>query len=91
MRGSVLAVAKSMGVLGRDFSQVSMTEDRRLVGSPNETRLYAQLARQPELKNQPVDLLATMITPENPAVLVRDFKTDQTCIIIRSDLIRVQS
>src|SRR5437870_1430778 len=25
----------------------------------------------------PVDLLSTMITPQNPAVLVRDFKTDQ--------------
>jgi cystathionine beta-synthase len=37
----------------------------------------------------PVDLLATMITPTNPAVLVRDFKTDKTFIITRSDLIRV--
>jgi cystathionine beta-synthase len=37
----------------------------------------------------PVDLLSTMITPENPAVLVRDFKTDKTFIITRSDLIRV--
>jgi cystathionine beta-synthase len=37
----------------------------------------------------PVELLATMITPENPAVLVRDFKTDKTFIITRSDIIRV--
>jgi cystathionine beta-synthase len=37
----------------------------------------------------PVDLLATMITPQSPAVLVRDFKTDKTFIITRSDLIRV--
>ena len=37
----------------------------------------------------PVDLLATMITPQNPAVLVRDFKTEKTFIITRSDLIRV--
>ena len=37
----------------------------------------------------PVKLLATMITPENPAVLVRDFKTQKTYIITRSDLIRV--
>ena len=29
-----------------------------------------------------------MITPENPAVLVRDFKTDKTFIITRSDVIR---
>jgi len=37
----------------------------------------------------PVDALQTMITPQNPAVLVRDFKTDKTFIITRSDLIRV--
>jgi len=37
----------------------------------------------------PVDLLSTMITPQNPAVLVRDFKTDKTFIITRTDLIRV--
>jgi len=37
----------------------------------------------------PVDSLSTMITPHNPAVLVRDFKTDKTFIITRSDLIRV--
>ncbi|HWW88175.1 MAG TPA: pyridoxal-phosphate dependent enzyme [Vicinamibacterales bacterium] len=37
----------------------------------------------------PVDLLSTMITPQNPAVLVRDFKTEKTFIITRSDLIRV--
>jgi hypothetical protein len=36
-----------------------------------------------------VDLLSTMITPVTPAVLVRDFKTDQTFIITRSDVIRV--
>jgi cystathionine beta-synthase len=39
----------------------------------------------------PVDLLATMITPQNPAVLVRDFKTTKTFIITRSDIIRVLS
>ncbi len=37
----------------------------------------------------PVELLSTMITPESPAVLVRDFKTDKTFIITRSDVIRV--
>jgi hypothetical protein len=30
-----------------------------------------------------------MITSSNPAVLVRDFKTEKTFIITRSDLIRV--
>jgi cystathionine beta-synthase len=37
----------------------------------------------------PVQLLSTMITNANPAVLVRDFKTDKTFIITRSDIIRV--
>jgi len=89
-----------------DFSQVSITRDKRLVGSLNEAHLYDQLVRQPEVKSQPVEsimqpafpfvdistpleLLSTMITPANPAVLVRDFKTDKTYIITRSDVIRV--
>jgi cystathionine beta-synthase len=89
-----------------DFSQISITRSKRLVGSMNETHLYEALCRQPEVKSHPVesimqpafpfvdistpvDLLATMITPQNPAVLVRDFKTDKTFIITRSDVIRV--
>jgi cystathionine beta-synthase len=89
-----------------DFSQISITRNKRLVGSLNETHLYDALVRQPDAKSHPVesimqpafpfvdisipvDLLATMITPQNPAVLVRDFKTDKTFIITRSDVIRV--
>src|SRR5580700_10338725 len=37
----------------------------------------------------PVDVPVTMITAQNPAVLVRDFKSDKTFIITRSDVIRV--
>ena len=33
--------------------------------------------------------LATMISPEQPALLIRDFKTQKTFIITRSDIIRV--
>jgi len=89
-----------------DFSQISITRDRRLVGSLNELHLYTELVRNPDVKREsvetimqqafpfvdistPVDLLSTMITPENPAVLVRDFKTEKTFIITRSDVIRV--
>jgi cystathionine beta-synthase len=89
-----------------DFSQISITHDKRLVGSLNETHLYAELVADPTVKSQPVesimqpafpfvdistpvDLLSTMITPANPAVLVRDFKTEKTFIITRSDVIRV--
>jgi cystathionine beta-synthase len=89
-----------------DFSQISITRDRRLVGSLNESHLYSQLVRNRDVKREPVetimqqafpfvdistpvDLLSTMITLENPAVLVRDFKTEKTFIITRSDVIRV--
>jgi cystathionine beta-synthase len=89
-----------------DFSQISIMRDSRLVGSLNESHLYNELVRNPDVKSQPVesimqpafpfvdistpvDLLQTMITPQNPAVLVRDFKTDKTFIITRSDMMRV--
>jgi len=89
-----------------DFSQISITRDKRLIGSLNEAHLYAELVKNPDVKQQPVEVimqpafpfadastpvqvLSSMITAERPAVLVRDFKTDKTFIITRSDLIRV--
>jgi cystathionine beta-synthase len=38
-----------------------------------------------------VESLAAMLTPETPAVLVRDFKSDETYIITRSDVIQALS
>src|SRR5215218_6420968 len=90
----------------RDFSQISITNRGRIVGSLNEAHLYDEFVRDPELKKKPVEaimqpafpfvdvstpveLLSRMISHENPAVLVRDFKTDKTFIITRSDIIRV--
>jgi cystathionine beta-synthase len=35
-----------------------------------------------------IEALAKMITPDNPALLVRDFKSDETFIITRSDVMR---
>ena len=89
-----------------DFSQISVTRDGRVVGSLNESHLYNEFVRDPDIKRKPleaimqpafpfadistpVELLSTMITPESPAVLVRDFKTEKTFIITRSDIIRV--
>jgi cystathionine beta-synthase len=89
----------------RDFSQVPISQEGRIVGSLNEAQLFAELVRDPEVKKHPVEAimqpafpfvdistpveaLATMITSENPAVLVRDFKSDRTFIITRSDVIR---
>jgi len=90
----------------RDFSQISITRDRRLVGSLSETHLYEALLGDPDVKREPVesimqtafpyidvstpvDLMAQMISRDQPAVLVRDFKTDKTFIITRSDVMRV--
>ena len=90
------------------FSQVPVTSSGRIVGSINETGLYAEIVKNPEVKHGPVeaimqpafpfadistniDSLATMLTPENPAVLVRDFKSDETYIITRSDIIQALS
>jgi cystathionine beta-synthase len=90
----------------RDFSQLSVTRNGRVVGSLNEAHLYNEFVRDRGVKQQPIEsimqpafpfadvstpvqLLSTMITPENPAVLVRDFKTEKTFIITRSDIIRV--
>jgi cystathionine beta-synthase len=111
--GALLSIESSQAVEAavrlmseHDFSQISITHDGRLVGSLNETHLYAQLVANASIKAEPVehimqpafpfvdvstpvDLLSTMITPSTPAVLVRDFKTDKTFIITRSDIIRV--
>src|SRR6476660_5328297 len=38
-----------------DFSQISITRDKRLVGSLNETHLYEELIRQPDVKAHPVE------------------------------------
>jgi cystathionine beta-synthase len=90
----------------RDYSQLSVTLDGRVVGSLSESHLYNEFTRDPDIKRKPietimqpafpfadvstpVELLAKMITPENPAVLVRDFKTQKTFIITMSDIIRV--
>jgi cystathionine beta-synthase len=89
-----------------DFSQISITHEARLIGSLNETHLYAELVQNPNIKGQPVetimqtafpfvdistpvDLLSQMLTPQTPAVLVRDFKSDKTFIITMSDVMRV--
>jgi cystathionine beta-synthase len=89
-----------------DFSQISITRNGRVIGSLNESHLYHEFIKDPDVKRKPVEtimqpafpfvdistpvgLLSTMITPENPAVLVRDFKTEKNFIITRSDIIRV--
>ncbi len=87
-----------------DISQIPVLNDKRIVGSLNESLLYAKVVANPEIKNNaistimqpafpfvdisaPIDSLSGMITDNNPAVLVRDFKMDKTYIITRHDII----
>jgi cystathionine beta-synthase len=64
-----------------------------LLANPAVKSLPLETIMQPAFPfvdvSTPVELLSTMITPANPAVLVRDFKTDKTFIMTRSDVIRV--
>src|SRR6187549_3058759 len=63
-----------------------------LVGDPGIKSEPVESIMQPAFPfvdiSTPLSLLATMITPATPAVLVRDFKTDKTFIITRSDILR---
>src|SRR4029079_9007258 len=40
-----------------DFSQISITHDKRLVGSLNEAHLYAELVKEPGVKSHPGEAL----------------------------------
>ena len=66
---------------------------QELVGQPDVKGQPVERIMQPAFPfvdiSTPIDLLSTMITPATPAVLVRDFKTEKTFIITRSDIIRV--
>lgn len=88
-----------------DISQIPVTNNKRIVGSINENKLFDAMVINPEIKlktvsefmeaafpfadiTTPVDALSKMITPINPAVLVRDFKTDKTFIITKHDILK---
>ena len=87
-----------------DFSQITVQQDQRIVGSLSETHAYACMVRDPKVRREPVSkvmqkafryidietpvsLLAPMITPENPALLVRDFPADKVYILTGSDVL----
>ncbi len=89
----------------KDYSQIPVTKDNRIVGSLNESYLYGSLIKDPKIRknpigsvmqkafpfvdiNTPLELLAEMITPENPAVIVRDFPKEKTYIITRYDVMK---
>jgi cystathionine beta-synthase len=87
---SQVSVTKDGRVVG------SLNETRlyqELVRDPGVKAQAVEAIMQPAFPfvdiSTPVEALSTMITPDNPAVLVRDFKSDKTFIITRSDVIRV--
>lgn len=97
-------VAQAMHIMMQnDFSQLPVTDQKRIVGSINEIILYNALLINSEIKHEsvgqimkpafpfadistPIDSLSKMITSENPALLVRDFKVDKTYIITKYDV-----
>ncbi|TAL62866.1 MAG: pyridoxal-phosphate dependent enzyme [Bacteroidetes bacterium] len=64
----------------------------RIVKNPDIKSKSVETIMQPAFPyvdiSAPIDSLASMITTDNNAVLVRDFKTDETFIITRSDIIK---
>jgi len=92
-------------MIENDFSQIPVTQESRIVGSLSESRVYASLVANPEVRTEPVAtimqkafpyvdietplaLLAPMLTPENPAVLVRDFPANKTYVITGYDVLQ---
>jgi cystathionine beta-synthase len=88
-----------------DFSQIPIVQNGRVVGSVSESRVYAEVIKDPAIRKEPVktimqrpfrfvdietpvSLLAPMITPEHPAVLVRDFPADKTYILTGHDILK---
>src|SRR5439155_16948148 len=45
------------------FSQLPITADGRVIGSVNETRLYAELVRHPDIRTQPVETIMQSAFP----------------------------
>ena len=87
-----------------DFSQIPVTQEKRIVGSLSASHAYACIVKDPSITTEPVksimqkafpyvdietpvQLLAPMITPENPAVLVRDFPADKTYVLTGYDVL----
>ena len=84
---SVTRDGRVIGSLNESHLYNELVRDQEIRHKPVETIMQPVFAFTDI--TTPVELLSTMITPENPAVLVRDFKTEKTFIVTRSDIIRV--
>jgi cystathionine beta-synthase len=87
---SQVSVTKNGRIVG-SLNETHLYEE--LVGDPDIRKRPVEEIMQPAFPfvdiSTPVELLATMISPQSPAVLVRDFTVGKTYIITRSDIIRV--
>ena len=87
---SQVSVTKNGRIVG-SLNETHLYEE--LVGDPDTRKRPVEDIMQPAFPfvdiSTPVELLATMISPHSPAVLVRDFTAEKTYIITRSDIIRV--
>jgi len=87
---SQVSVTKNGRLVG-SLNETHLYEE--LVGNPDIRKHQVEDIMQPAFPfvdiSTPVELLATMISPQSPAVLVRDFTAEKTFIITRSDIIRV--
>ena len=84
---SITHDARLVGSLSETYLYAELVRNPAIKSQPIESIM--QTAFPFVDVSTPVDLLATMITPQSPAVLVRDFKSDKTFIITRSDVMRV--
>jgi cystathionine beta-synthase len=87
---SQVSITKGGRIIG-SLNETHLYEE--IVRNPGVKKESVESIMQPAFPfvdiSTPMELLSTMITPGNPAVLIRDFKTDKTFIITRSDVIRV--
>ncbi len=99
-------IEQALSLMNRlDISQIPITNNKRIIGSIHENRIFDALMMDVQIKSKPVseymdaafpfvdistpiDSLSKMITQNNAAVLVRDFKTDKTFIITKHDILK---
>src|SRR5688500_14597747 len=87
---SQISVTKNGRIVG-SLNETHLYEE--FVRDPNCKSKSVEEIMQPAFPfvdaSTPVQFLSTMISSEQPALLIRDFKTQKTFIITRSDIIRV--
>ncbi len=78
-----------------DFSQISITRDKRLVGSLNEAHLYEKLREHPEIKREPVESIMLPAFPfadaSTPVELLSAMITPRNTAVLVRDFERCKT